>query len=662
MMGKKRWYIRPGYLAVIGAVVATAMVITAFLERRNTDGTIMGLIAERGEAVAGQIEQGAALAIRASKEVEKQIGSRLLTVARETARISAIAEVDRDQLVRLATESDILAVELVSPEGRVEISSSNAEPPPPDYASLFAPLLVGNEQESVPGLLFDDERETARFVAGVRRGDGGIVVCSVDAGTLLNLRSAFGLGRLIQDAGAVHGISYIMIQDEAGILAATPNVSGARRILDDSFLSGLWDHGGSSTRTLSFQGKDVLEVVKVLSAEGERIGLLRAAFDLKEMKRLQSRTLRRLLIMVAVLAILAIISIDAVVLYQNMNLAARAHDEVTTFSGSVLAGMADGVLVISEGGGIELANDASHKMFGGDIEAVPPGLVDGLEEVWRTGGPMVWETEAGEPSPRTLAVSAKQVTVPGEAASHIVLIARDVTEERHLSEQLRRTERTTALGKLAAAVAHEVRNPLNAIGMTAQRLGKEFEVREGREEYLGFLSVISDEVRRLDDIITQFLQFAREPEMRLERHDVGSLVESVITQVSAQAASGGVRLAFEVPAGLSAILDAKQIRQVLLNLVLNAVEAIDGPGTVRITARLQGPWLEMTVEDNGRGMGPDELKQAFDLHFTTKDRGTGLGLPIAQRIIERHGGSLRVESEHGSGTVVRIRIAAEERS
>jgi signal transduction histidine kinase len=111
-----------------------------------------------------------------------------------------------------------------------------------------------------------------------------------------------------------------------------------------------------------------------------------------------------------------------------------------------------------------------------------------------------------------------------------------------------------------------------------------------------------------------------------------------------------------VPAGLHALIDAKQMRQVLLNLVSNAIESIEGGGEVSISAEQQDAWVHITVEDDGSGMTPEELEQAFDLHFTTKEKGTGLGLPISQRIVERHGGLLGVESRKGVGTRATIRI------
>lgn len=661
-MRRELWYVRPGYLAVIGAVLAAFMVAAALLEMRNARDTMLELIAEKGKIAAHQLEQGAVLALRAMEEAEESLASRLVGVARTVARMEQGIELEHDDLAGIARENRVLAIHLVSPDGRIQASS---RPPahflnrtPPDYRKLFPSLFSGEDRESVLGLHVSSADGTARFAAGALRANGGIVVCSIDAGVLLELRKTFGLGRLIQDVGQVHGMSYVMIQDEDGILTATRNVSGARRILDDPFLSALWEQGGDATRMASFEGKDVFEVVKSVAIEGERLGLLRVAFDLHEIRALEKKSRRRLLVTIAVLSLLGMVALNAVVIYQNMNLAVRARDEVSTFSGAVLSGMADGVLAVSNQGRVALANDVARAMFGKQIDLVPEGLKSLVEETLQKGAPVVQglEIKGKDGRQRFLTLSASRVTVPGEEGPYTVLILRDVTEEQRLRDWIQRSEKITAMGRLAAAVAHEVRNPLNAIGMTAQRLRAEFEPRQDTEEYRRFLDVIRSEIARLDEIITQFLRFASEPQIELRTADVGELVDSVIIQEAGQADGKGIRLTAEVPVGEKAQMDAKQMRQVLLNLVSNSIESMEVGGEVKISAEGKDAWIHITVEDNGSGMTPEESEQAFELHFTTKDKGTGLGLPISQRIVERHGGFLSVESRKGVGTKVTIRI------
>ena len=661
-MRRPLWYVRPGSLALIGAVLAAFMLVAALLETRNTRNTLLMLVAEKGRIAANQIEQGAVLALRAMDEAEKNLASRLQTVAGTTVRMEEVMDLDHEALAELAKDNRVHAIHLITPDGRMHASSKPSahfeHQTPPDFRERFSTLFSGEDQESVLGLHFSPADGGARFAVGARRRGGGIVVCSMDAGALLELRKTFGLGRLIQDVGQVHGVSYVMIQDEEGILTATPNISGARKILDDPFLADLWEGEEEATRKVSFEGRDVFEVIKTISIDSEHLGLLRVAFDLDEVQALEQKSRRRLLITILVLTVLGIIALNAVVIYQNMNLAVRARDEMSTFSGAVLSGMADGVLVVSDEGKVALANDVARVLFGRQIHRLPQKLQSLVEETLQKSTPVAQQLEIkGEDGrQRLLTLSASRVRVPGEDVPYTVIILRDVTEEQRLKETIQRSEKITAQGRLAAAVAHEVRNPLNAIGMTAQRLRAEFEPRKDTEEYRRFLDVIRTEIGRLDNIITQFLRFASEPQIKPGKQDVGELIDSVITQVAGQASGSGVRIVSDVPEGLTAVMDSRQMRQVLLNLVTNALESMEDKGEIRLSAEQEGPWVQIAVEDDGAGMTQEELKQAFELHFTTKEKGTGLGLSISQRIVERHGGFLTLECRDGCGTKARIRI------
>jgi len=655
-------HIRPGSLAAVGVVVAAFMAGTALLEIRNTRDTLLTMLADRAKDAVHQVEQGAVLAWRAMDEGEQSLAERLLTVARATARLEEATELDHKTLAEVAGENRVRAVHLVSSEGLLDASSMPPEHfahrGSPDFREAFAPLFSGSAPESTFGVHVSPVDGTVRYAAAVRRKNGGIVVCSMDATALLDLRKTFGLGRLIQDAGNVPGVRYAMIQDEEGIVAATPNLSGARRILDDPFLSALWEEGGESTRKVPFQGGEVFEVVRKIPSEGGRMGLLRVAFDLSRVEDLEGTSRRRLWATALVLAVLGIVALNAVFIHQNMKRAVYDRDEVSTFSGAVLSGMADAVLVFADTGKVALANEVARALFRLDPDRVPPELEPLVEDAHRKETPVTARLhipdERGQQ--RLLTASASRVRVPGQEAPYTVLILRDVTEEERLRDTIQRSEKVAAMGRLAAAVAHEVRNPLNAIGLTAQRLRAEFEPREDTEEYRRFLDVIRSEIGRLDGIITRFLRFAGEPRIEPRDEDVGLLVSSVLTQMAGQAAGHGVRLVTEVPAGCTAVMDARQMRQVLLNLLTNAMDAVHEGGQVRVSAERQAEGVRITVEDDGPGMTREEIEQAFEFHVTTKETGTGLGLPISQRIVERHGGSLSLESRKGEGTRATIHL------
>jgi signal transduction histidine kinase len=231
-------------------------------------------------------------------------------------------------------------------------------------------------------------------------------------------------------------------------------------------------------------------------------------------------------------------------------------------------------------------------------------------------------------------------------------------------EALRRRDRLAAMGELASTVAHEVRNPLNAVGMTAQRLRREFlaAVPSGsseRSEVEELLSVMSSETQRIDRIVQQFLDYARPPRLAPEPVDLGALVADVAQRTGPLAESRGVALRADVAASGQVVVDPSQLRQALDNLVRNAIDATPSGGRVDVTARCTGGGCVVEVRDTGRGIEPDHVPKIFDLYFTTKADGTGVGLAVTQQIVSAHGGTIEVDSRPGEGTTMTVRLPAE---
>ena len=234
------------------------------------------------------------------------------------------------------------------------------------------------------------------------------------------------------------------------------------------------------------------------------------------------------------------------------------------------------------------------------------------------------------------------------------------TQHRHLREvkaleaEKERGERLATVGNMAAAVAHEFRNPLNAVSMGIQRLRVEFEPAP-REEYLRMVDLVQGEVRRLNTIVEEFLSLARPMSLKHEPIIVAALLEEVLGLVESEARGAGIAVVREIPAGLPALhADRDRIKQVLLNLVLNAIQAMPSGGTLEIGAAGAGGTLTVSVADTGSGIAPDLLPKVFEPYVTTKAKGLGLGLAIARRIVEAHGGTVEAESEPGRRTRFRF--------
>jgi signal transduction histidine kinase len=215
------------------------------------------------------------------------------------------------------------------------------------------------------------------------------------------------------------------------------------------------------------------------------------------------------------------------------------------------------------------------------------------------------------------------------------------------------------MGELASTVAHEVRNPLNAIAMSAQRLRSEaFSGPDADPESAALVDVIRRESERIDGRITQFLAFARPPVLTRSRVQIGPWLASTVEAVRPLAESRGLALLLDTAKAGAADIDAEQLRQVVDNLLRNAIDATPPGGQITVTGSSGSGELAIAVRDTGTGIAHDVLPKVFDLYFTTKAQGTGVGLAVSQQIVVAHGGRFDVDSTPGEGTTMTIVLPA----
>jgi len=268
-----------------------------------------------------------------------------------------------------------------------------------------------------------------------------------------------------------------------------------------------------------------------------------------------------------------------------------------------------------------------------------------------------------------LGISTSVLVDSGGGRRGVIALFQDLSDVKALEERIRRGETLAAIGELSAGIAHEIRNCLNPIAGSVEVLQRELHVTG---ENARLLELIVRESERLDNFIRELLDYARERPLKTERVDLGALAHEIAEVARRHPSMGtGKTVAVEAPdKPVWAQVDFEQTKQVLLNLILNALEAIEGAGTV--TARVDPPnetgrgkarpgFAGIEVRDTGAGIRPEDLRQVFEPFFSTKLGGTGLGLAIANRIVERHGGTVEIESRVGVGTTLRLWLPRAER-
>ena len=357
----------------------------------------------------------------------------------------------------------------------------------------------------------------------------------------------------------------------------------------------------------------------------------------------------------------------------NLAILARRLERERDLMETVLDTLREGVLVLSHDGSIEYANSAAVQLLGVSGEAVngaelrriSPDIAQALN-LPDSVGSLTRELEVRYPEPRLLRLHMTRVGdgLDVERARRVAVLS-DVTKERVQTEDRVESERIDSIVSLAAGVAHEVGNPLNAIGIHLQllqreaaKLGDTPSARKVREA----AGVCQGEIARLDGIVRDFLGAVRQTPPNLADTDLIPVVAEAITLLRDQMEQLGVRVAVDVPGELPLILgDRNQIKQAIFNVMKNALEAMDRGGDIRVTLSSDDEWVALAIADTGVGIAADKLTRIFDAYYTTKQSGGGIGMLILLRILRAHGGTVDIQSTPDVGTTVTLRFPLKHR-
>jgi signal transduction histidine kinase len=240
-----------------------------------------------------------------------------------------------------------------------------------------------------------------------------------------------------------------------------------------------------------------------------------------------------------------------------------------------------------------------------------------------------------------------------------LLTMRDAESVRKISDEIELSRRLAAIGRLTSGVAHEVRNPINAIMVHLEVLREK--IKQIDPESKRHMDVIGSEIQRLDRVVQTLVDFTKPVDLRLGDIDLRRVVEDVSVLAAPEAARQGVTVGCELPTeALVVKADADLVKQAVLNIALNGIQAMPGGGALNLAARREDDAVEIEVRDQGPGIPPEIRDKIFNLYFTTKKSGSGIGLAMSYRVMQLHNGSVEFESEPGQGTVFHLRFPASE--
>jgi PAS domain S-box-containing protein len=481
------------------------------------------------------------------------------------------------------------------------------------------------------------------FLSGSRDGEMALTP-AVDQGMTAELKTHLSwpegprrLAREVAEAGRVLAWSATASGGESGVLGASGGVGrhAGVPLASRDHVHGVMSVYGTEPR--GFTDEDVA----LLTAVGNQIG----------------------------------VAIENAQLVERLQRTVGEMGAMWRFSQSVLQDMTNGLVVVDRDGKVRLVNQAGESLLGCKEKDV---LDSSVEQVLGQGARVVRDSmerqlaypreeisvrrDGGESEPVGMSVSP--LRGEGGKVNGAVVMLRDLSREKRLEEERIRLERLAVLGEMSAVMAHEIRNPLAGMAAGIQHMLGKFDQGDDRHEAL---ERILKEGERVNRIIEDILLISRPPRLSLAPCDLTGVLETLVAEYGDRASAQGVEILTNYEAGVLEVRgDQMRLEQALSNLVANGIEAMPNGGQLRIAAR--GPvradalgngeveYAEVAIEDGGAGIKEKDLPRIVEPFYSTKARGTGLGLPIAKRIIEAHEGDLRIESREGEGTKVTVRI------
>jgi signal transduction histidine kinase len=334
---------------------------------------------------------------------------------------------------------------------------------------------------------------------------------------------------------------------------------------------------------------------------------------------------------------------------------------------SVMAGMEDGLLLFTREARAVMVSPAAEKFLG-----APAGHFLGrrVNEIFPVGHPLhdVLHVQGDElreiaaetdlatiEGPKRVSVSVQTIQEDGARMGALVTL-RDLDSIESINTQLQVSERLAALGRITAGVAHEVKNPLNSMRLWLENL-KESLPADADGNAQQAVQVLDKEIDRLDAVVKRFLDFTRPMEVRLEATQLADILQEVVEVAQPQLRKSKVEVAQLLPIDVPEVyVDRGLLKQAVLNLVLNALEAMPNGGKLHLVLSRRGEMAEISVGDTGKGIPPENRQKIFQLFFTTRPGGSGIGLASTFRIVQLHNGSIDFTSEVGRGTTFRIEL------
>lgn len=653
--------IQPKSLILIFFVTAVIVVVSVFIELTQSKKEMLALMQKQGHALLETLLSSSNNALFSYEKIEDELKQRLLSNAEMIRMMYEKGLITNSLLEDITMHNQIYRINIFDKNGfkkfasHKEIHSNIKEKENP--IKYIEPILNGEADTLIIGIKPARYHEGQRFTVAISTKEGGAIVVNVDAEELLSFRRQVGFGVLLKKVTENTQIIYAALQDENGIIAGSGEIHDLEDIDSSEVLKKIIDENSFKWRIAQIGHLEVFEVLHPFVHNNETIGIFRLGISLEPLNNINETLTRRIIFLGVVLFVFGFITITLIFLRQNFDVLSKRFTAIESYSSRIIDNVSDGIIVLDSDKKIQTINKAGEDLLG-----IANGKAKGVELFSFFAGTMcekilltssiIEEIECSIAGQNKVFLVSKSEFHDENKENKIILVLRDLTEQKLLENQIERSERLIAMGELASSVAHEIRNPLNSIGTIAQQLGKDFYPNENEKEFKSLTQVVYKEVKRINETIESFLKFAKPQPIKAEKFIARELFDQLEKQYQSILTKKKIKLNLKLTDVGEVVWDKTQMTQVFINLFENAINAVENNGEISIDlAARKEKQVEIKFSDNGKGISHDNLKRIFNLYFTTKSKGSGIGLSIVQKIITEHNGLISVQSEPNKGTI-----------
>ncbi len=500
------------------------------------------------------------------------------------------------------------------------------------------------------------QKKHMRFVYKTQQN---VFQIEISAEEIQRFRQEFGINKIITQLSMNPMIEYLVLQDKKGIIFATSNIQTITKIEDDSVLVDVYERYIESSRIAEFEDRSVLELIRPFIVSGQILGLFRIGISLDSYHRHVKATERQLIVLFVILFGAGLVLFYFFVKYQS-------YMDLRGLFDKTLSAVEDGVLTVDSKGLIIGINEAFSRLSSFDekillnhnyFQLFENDPFD-IQQILKKGAKVINEKNLFK---RNIQYSTYPLLDAKKKINGAISVLRDVTELRAFEKEREESERLKFLGNLVANFAHEIKNPLNGLSIATQRLVKEFSQED--KEYIHLTTTIKKEIEALNKTLNDFLSLARPKIKEYKEFNLTLVVKDTIALIKEQANRDNIQLKCNIKKDIKLRGNMGDFKRAVLNILINAVDAFsdikDRKKLITIDLAEHGDFIQLKIADNGKGMDSEEQERIFTPYFTTKKKGTGLGLFIAQKIINDHNGEINITSEPDSGTEFDIHINRE---